>query len=133
MRSGSRFLITTSRQMIKEEEVAGRQNLTRATQTWEAYLTGTLEKEGNEDSGNYSKKPFSRARIIERINRFINESEGGDMDEISYHLNRNDDLNRDLALTLLEKKDGVPGASELAKICKALFGHIHRNSTIYRS
>ena len=82
------------------------------------------EKEGDEDSGNFSKKPFSRSRIIERVNRFIKESEGGDMDEISYHLNRNDDLNRDLALTLLEKKDGVPGASEIAKICKSLFGHI---------
>ena len=46
------------------------------------------------------------------------------MDEISYHLSRDNDLNRDLALTLLEKKDDIPGASEIAKICKALFGHI---------
>ena len=66
------------------------------------------EKEGNEDSGNYSKKPFSRARIIERINRFINESEGGDMDEISYHLNRNDDLNRDLAYVVEKRRTVFP-------------------------
>ena len=33
-------------------------------------------------------------------------------------------MSRDLALSLLEKKDDMPGAPEIAKICKALFGHV---------
>ena len=74
--------------------------------------------------GNYSSDSFSRTRIKERIEKFIEESGVKKSDEFSDLWERGNDSDRYLALSWLELDSGIPGSEDFAKKCKALIGHI---------